>query len=224
MRVAIALPAYNEATVLTEVLRSSKRIGEVTIIIIDDGSTDDTPTIALNEDVRTIRHVCNRGAGAASQTAIEWARMYDYDIIVFMDADGQHEISDVRKLVNEVREGTADIIIGNRFHNDQNSVPGKRILYNRMANVLTNFFCHSSYQDTQSGLRALNKKAIQSLDLKVDGFGFCSEMIIVAENLGLKVKEVPINVKYTTYSMSKGQSFSKGIDTAFQFIWRILFG
>ena len=221
--IVVALPSYNEATVLGQVIEKLRYYTDYTILIIDDGSSDDTPTIAASENVHLVSHVCNRGAGAASQTAIDWAKRKGTEVLVLMDADGQHHFEDVIRLVDAIDSGKGDIIIGNRFHNHNNEIPIQRFYYNQIANALTNFFCKAKYNDTQSGFRALNKKAIHSLQLKVDGFGFCSEMIIVGEDHGLKIHEVPINVTYNSYSMSKGQSFGKGIGTAIQFIWRVLF-
>jgi glycosyltransferase involved in cell wall biosynthesis len=218
----IALPTYNEATVLREVIRLLKESGYHNILIVDDGSKDDTPVIALEEGAILVSHVCNRGAGAASQTALEWARNNSkIRNLVLMDADGQHHVEDIELLIDSLSVNNWDIVIGNRFHGT-NEIPRTRILFNRIANGLTNFFCTQTYKDTQSGFRVLGRRAIEKLDLKVDGFGFCSEMLIVAENLGLEIGEVPIKVSYSAYSMSKGQSLGKGITTALQFFRRIL--
>lgn len=219
----IVLPAFNEGKILRKVVQDLKSIGYRQIHIINDGSTDNTAILAKEEGVDLISHVVNRGAGAASQTAIAMAKQRGWDILVLMDADGQHKVNDVLKLHNHLSMYDFDIVIGNRFVNQTNSIPLSRIWLNRLANKLTNVFCSGHYQDTQSGFRILNRKAIEALDLKVDGFGFCSEMIIVGEKQGLKIGEAPIEVEYSEYSLSKGQSFGKGLSTAFNFIWRVIF-
>lgn len=219
----VALPAYNEANVIQDVLGKLLKLNKVDIIVIDDGSSDKTRAIVHQLGVKTISHACNRGAGAASQTAIEYARNKYFTTLILMDADNQHHISDIERLAKAINDDVADILIGNRFGSINNEVPISRIIFNKIANRMTNLFCTGVYQDTQSGFRALNKKAIDKLNLKVDGFGFCSEMIIVGEQLNLRIHEIPIHVDYTDYSLSKGQSFGKGIVTAFQFIWRIIF-
>ncbi len=219
----IALPAYNEASVLRGVIQELFEHGFENIIIVNDGSSDATLEIAQSMNVTILSHILNRGAGAASQTAIDYAKKKNIQYLLLMDADGQHHTSDILTLFKHIRENEYDIIIGNRFDLSVNEIPRIRIFFNQIANQLTNFFCKKSYSDSQSGFRILNRKAIENLNLKVDGYGFCSEMIIVGENIGLKIGEAPIKVSYTEYSMNKGQSFTNGISTAFNFMWRIIF-
>ena len=220
--IMVALPSFNEEAVIFDVIAALKPVQNVQLVVIDDGSIDDTATLVRNHEVTVIHHACNRGPGAASQSAIEWARKKGADILILMDADGQHREHDIENLIAFLDQSKADIIIGNRFH-DGNKIPRSRRVFNAIANSLTNFFCQNQYRDTQSGFRALGKRAIQKLNLKVDGFGFCSEMIIVAENTGLTISELPISVQYSKYSMSKGQSLGRGITTAFHFLWRVIF-
>lgn len=222
-KVHIALPAFNEASTLHNVLGGLRSSGFQNIIVVNDGSHDETAEIASSLGAVVISHLQNRGAGAASQTSIDYAKRHDVQYLILMDADGQHHTEDALKLLNNMVRSDFDVIIGNRFELEENQIPRTRIILNSMASRLTNIFCKNNYVDTQSGFRILNRKAIESLDLKVDGYGFCSEMIIVGENSGLKIGEVPIRVEYTEYSMSKGQSFANGLTTAFNFIWRILF-
>lgn len=219
----IALPAFNEAKVLKKVLSDLTNHGYNKVIVVDDGSSDKTYEIAKKCGAIVLRHIQNRGAGAASQTAVDFARENGVEFLMLMDADGQHHTKDIENLYAEILKGHHDIIIGNRFDTGMNRIPRIRIIFNRMANMLTNVFCEKNYSDSQSGFRILNRQAIDGLNLKVDGYGFCSEMIIVGENEGLRIGEIPIKVSYTEYSMSKGQSFVKGLSTAFNFLWRIIF-
>ncbi|MDX1686214.1 MAG: glycosyltransferase family 2 protein, partial [Saprospiraceae bacterium] len=209
----IALPAFNEAKVLRSVLTDLRSHGFENIIVVNDGSGDKTGQLAEEMGADVITHIRNRGAGAASQTSISFAREKGINYLLLMDADGQHHSEDAHNLYQEILKGEYDIIIGNRFILEKNEIPRIRIFFNSLANRLTNLFCKNNYSDSQSGFRILNRKAIETLDLKVDGYGFCSEMIIVGEKSGLRIGEVPIKVEYTEYSLGKGQSFANGVNT-----------
>lgn len=219
----IVLPAYNEAKVITKVLQDLRGADYPNICVVDDGSHDNTAQKALNEGAIVLSHLINRGAGAAVQTGIAYAKKNNFRYLLLMDSDGQHLVEDVGKLCEKIEETKADIIIGNRFTHVDNIIPIHRVFYNQMANLFTNFFCNKNYSDTQSGFRLLNKKAIEKLRLKNRGFGFCSEMIIFSEHLNLKIEETPIQVLYSDYSLSKGQSLFVGFKTAGNILWRLIF-
>ena len=119
----IALPAYNEGAVLRSVLEELRAHGFNNIIIIDDGSTDSTRLVAQEQGVTVISHLQNRGAGAASQTAIEFARNKDIKFLLLMDADGQHHSKDIQLLYETIQRTDHDIIIGNRFSLESNKIP-----------------------------------------------------------------------------------------------------
>ena len=221
--ILIILPAYNEAQVIDNVLLDLKKHGYSNICVVDDGSTDDTSKIAHSHKIKVLKHPINRGAGAAIQTGIFYAKNRNFQYAILIDSDGQHFPEDIENLYVEMQNSGADIVIGNRFSNEENDIPNKRLRYNRIANMLTNFFCDNTYSDTQSGFRLLNRRVIEKLELKNRGFGFCSEMIIEAEKLDLKIVETPIKVIYTEYSLHKGQDFREGVRTARSIIWRVLF-
>ncbi len=223
VRVLVILPAYNEGNAITTVIGDIRGAGYENILVVNDGSADNTVKIAKKLNVRIVSHAINRGAGAATQTGIAFAKKHNWNYVLFMDADGQHDITDLETLMNAMLTKNLDIVLGNRFGKTENQIPAMRVFFNTLARVATNIFCSKKVYDTQSGYRLLNRRAIEVLDLKVDGFGYCSEMIIVAEHLGLKVDEVPIGVRYTEYSLSKGQNIFEGISTAFNFIWRVIF-
>jgi len=223
-QILIILPAFNEAEVIAEVLDDIQKEGYQNICLIDDGSTDQTSEVAQNYPIHILTHIINRGAGAAIQTGIQFARNEEFKYVVLIDSDGQHLPGDIHKLYTRMQETDADIVIGNRFFDTDNSIPKRRVAYNRIANVFTNIFCKKDYKDTQSGFRLLNRKAIETIQLQNKGFGFCSEMIIQGEKQSLKIDEVPIRVLYTTYSMAKGQNLRVGVRTARSILWQVLFG
>jgi len=222
--ILIILPAFNEGSVIQDVLLDIRAAGYEQICVVDDGSSDNTSNIARDFGAYLIIHPINRGPGAAVQTGITYAKKHGFEYAVLMDSDGQHLSEDIERLTNEMERTNADIVIGNRFLLKANNVPIIRITYNRLANIFTNCFCKNNYQDTQSGFRLLNRRAIECLQLKNKGFGFCSEMIIASEKANLLITETPIQVLYTAYSMGKGQNLMEGIRTARNILWRIVFG
>lgn len=221
--ILVILPAYNEGKVIGTVLQSVKNEGYHNICVIDDGSTDQTSQIAQNAGVFVLRHLINRGAGAAIQTGLSYAKKEGYPYAVLMDSDGQHFPSDIAHLSEKIVRSQADIVIGNRFMRSKTSIPTHRIIYNNIADLYTNIFCKKNYSDTQSGFRLLNRRAIELLQLKNRDFAFCSEMIFYAEKNKLRIEECPIQVKYTTYSLNKGQNLREGIRTARSILWRVIF-
>lgn len=221
--VLLVLPAYNEAAVITEVINEIRQAIECPILVIDDGSTDDTAQQAQQADVPVLQHPINRGAGAACMTGIAFARLYKHPYVAFMDADGQHLPADLIRMFEQIKATQADLVIGSRFLSKDNQIPGIRRFYNQIANILTNTFCQGSYSDTQSGFRLLGERAIARINLYQDDFSYCSEMIVHAEQEDLKIVECPISVRYTAYSLQKGQDFQVGIKTAFNFLWKLLF-
>jgi len=218
----IYIPAYNEESIIGEVLQTIRQYGYPNLYVIDDGSTDRTAEYARQADSKVIQHLINRGVGAATQTAIEGARRSDCSYMILMDADGQHLPEDMEALIQRMSRGDCDLVIGSRFLGGLSGMPKSRQWFNGLANLLTNLFCKSSYSDTQSGFRMLNRKAIETLQLTLDEYGFCSEMIILAEKGGLKIEEVPTQIVYTSYSLGKGQDFYTGIRTAFSFLWKVI--
>lgn len=215
----ILLPAFNEDKMIQKVIFTINQAGYPNICVINDGSTDYTLQNAQSTGATVLTHFINRGAGAAIQTGIAYARKHLYEYVLMMDSDGQHLVEDIENLCNAMKNTEADIVVGNRFSLKNNSIPRHRIFYNFVANIFTNLFCRNRYKDTQSGFRLLNRKAIDSLELRSRGFAFCSEMLIQADQKELQVVETPIRVVYSDYSMSKGQNLFVGIKTAFDILW-----
>ena len=219
----IVIPAYNEGPVIAEVVSKVIKSGFPNVLVVNDGSKDDTAQQASGAGAKVLSHPINRGAGAAAQTGLTYARRKGWRSIIQIDADGQHHPEDIHRLVQMHAQTDADIILGSRFLDPSPGIPPTRILYNRISNVLTNTFCRRNYSDTQTGFRMINHRAIRNLRLRLDGFGYCSEMIVQAEEKGLKIAEAPIQVTYTDYSLNKGQDLVMGITTAVDLLWKLLF-
>lgn len=190
------------------------------IVVVNDGSTDNTSDVLLNAGVVELRLPINRGVGAAVQLGIRYAKASNYQYLLFMDADGQHVARDIWSLAAKMKETKADVIIGNRFHGAHSSIPLIRIIYNKIANMLT-LLGKTKVSDSQSGFRLLNRASIDNLELELDDYGVCTEMIWKCRKNNLSVDDAPISVRYTKYSMSKGQNLGKGIKTGYSLIKKL---
>lgn len=209
----IIIPAYNEETTIGRVISRVRRRGYHNILVVDDGSTDSTAEQSRRKKAKVVSHVINRGAGAATQTGLEFIRKLGARCAVTIDADEQHDPADIDRLVETVMLEGNNIAIGNRFMKGTNHIPRMRVIFNGIANLITYLFSGSWVSDTQSGLKALDEESIWRINLQRDGFEFCSEIVILANRLHLRIKEIPVSVIYTKASRQKGQNFITGVKT-----------
>ncbi len=218
-KVFIVIPCYNEEKVIKKVIKDIKNEGWKNIILVDDGSTDNTLQKAKEEKVFVLRHVINRGKGAAVKTGLEFAKTKDADIVVTIDGDGQNNPKEIKKMVKKIEEGF-DVVMGTRFKKKKNKIPTFNKLANKFANVLIFLVYGIMVSDSQSGFRAYSKKALKLLDLKMDRYEFDSEVIREIARNKLKYTEIPIDVFYTEYSKSKKQkqNLVNGIKTMVRII------
>lgn len=226
MKICIVLPAFNEAKVIGKVLKELKlelkgiRQAETQIVVIDDGSHDATGEEARKAGALVLRHVLNRGLGGALGTGIAYARNSAADILVTMDSDGQHNPADIAKALKPVISQAADVVIGSRLLG-QKGMPGDRRLINWLSNALTFLFFGIWTSDSQSGFRLLNKKAIQSIELRTQEMEVSSEFFSEIKKNRLRLAEVPIQVIYTDYSRQKGQSNLNGLRILLKLILKL---
>jgi glycosyltransferase involved in cell wall biosynthesis len=207
----IVIPAKNEGSRIGGVLQHLKELEYRNVVVVNDGSTDDTAAVARSYGATVLTHLLNLGAGAATQTGIEYALRQGADVIVTLDGDHQHLPADIRNLITALREKEADIVIGNRFMDKSNDIPWTRQLYNRIANVVAWFFTGLWVNDSQSGMKAMNAAFARRATIHRNGFEFCVEMIKNVKLLKAQWHEAPISVVYTPDTMRKGQSFFSGV-------------
>jgi len=217
MTIAV-IPAYNEETRIASVVGGAKKYVDK-VVVVDDGSDDKTGFKAREAGAQVVRHVENSGAGAATMTGIEAARILGADIIVTIDADEQHDPNDIPLLLASVQEGEVDIVLGNRF-GQRNRIPLIRRVANKIGNVLTFFATGKWVSDSQCGFKVFGPKAIKDIDLKMNGFEFCTEIVRETAQHRWRFKEVPVKVLYSEYTLAKGQSFAHGIKTALKILLR----
>ena len=211
--VCVIVPAYNEATVIKDVIKQSKRVFAkakaagytIDVVLVNDGSKDDTLTQAKKGGAITIDHILNSGAGGATLTGLSYARQHGYDIAATMDADGQHAPEDVLAGIAQIDERQADLLIGSRLI-DSTGMSKTKVLGNKGLSLITKFLFGINVTDSQSGLRIYSRRAIDDLDWKSTGYEFCSEMIWRAKQAGMTIGEYPIKAIYTDYSRAKGQT------------------
>jgi len=205
------IPAYNEEkTIAKVILLAQKHVDAV--VVCDDGSQDLTAEIAQKLGAIVIKHEKNMGYGAAIQTLFEKARALNADLLLTLDADGQHDARGIPKLIQPILENKADIVIGSRFLQKNSGMP----LYRRFGiKVLTSLSNRSRQKgaltDAQCGLRAYNRKAIEDLALNEDGMGVSAEVLLKASAQGLVVTEVPVEVRYEGLETSTHNPFKHGL-------------
>lgn len=216
IRICIVIPAYNEATVIGNVIsevltkiKASRYQGEV--VVINDGSKDTTAEVAKKQGAKVITHILNSGAGSATATGLSYAQQNGFDIAVTMDADGQHAIEDVFNGIKKMVGGDDDLLIGSRLINTK-GMSKVKVLGNRGLSLITYILFGINSTDSQSGLRVFSRKALEQLRWKTSGYEFCSEMLWRANQAGLKISEFPIKAIYTDYSKGKGQNNWNGIN------------
>jgi len=191
----IGIPAYNEEKNIASIVLKLKKIADK-IIVCNDGSTDLTGEICENLDVITIHHDENMGYGAAIRSIFLKARELECDVLITFDADGQHMISDIKKVMQPIENKQCDIVIGSRFLTESNSVPQYRKLGINIITKVTNSSLSEKLTDSQSGFRAYNKNILEKIIPTDTGMGVSTEILIKSSNLGFKISEVPITVSY----------------------------
>ena len=195
MKITVGIPAYNEEKNIAKIIVKLKKTVDQ-IIVCDDGSTDSTYAIAESLGATVIKHPKNLGYGMAIRSIFSKAREINSEILVTIDADGQHKIEDVNKIIKPVVDGQADISIGSRFLEEGDNSPKYRKLGIKIITKVTNSSLSEKITDAQSGFRAYNNKVLQSLTPSDSGMGISTEILIKSSNLGFKIAEVPTEIQY----------------------------
>ena len=195
MKITVGIPAYNEEKNLAKIIVKLKKMVDQ-ILVCDDGSTDSTCAIAESLGVTVIKHPKNLGYGSAIRSIFLKAREINSKVLVTIDADGQHKIEDVNKIIKPIVDGQADISIGSRFLDKHDNAPKYRKLGINIITKVTNSSLSEKITDAQSGFRAYNNKVLQSLTPSDSGMGISTEILIKSSNLGFKIAEVPTEIQY----------------------------
>ena len=196
MKIIIGIPAFNEEKNIAGIISKLKRITK-DIIVCNDGSTDLTADIAEEMGALVINHEKNLGYGGAIRSIFLKAKDLNGDVLVTFDADGQHRIEDVDKVINPILEGQSDIVIGSRFLDDnEKEVPQYRKVGIKVITKITNATIKKDLTDSQSGFRAYSKQVLNEIRPSESGMGVSTEILIKANSKNLKISEVPIKILY----------------------------
>ena len=195
MKITIGIPAYNEEKQLPKILPKLMEITD-SIIICDDGSTDRTSTIAKEFGAKVVKHEKNCGYGAAIKSIFKMASEINSDVLVTFDADGQHRIEDIDKVLQPIKDGESDIVIGSRFLSDNNEVPRYRKFGIKIITQVTNASMKENFTDSQSGFRAYKKQVLENIVLTEQGMGISTEILIKASEKNFRITEIPIKILY----------------------------
>lgn len=222
-KILIIIPAYNESKVIGGVISEVKKAGFTDIIVIDDGSSDATKKAAEDAGAKVYSHSINRGKGAAVKTGLTVAQEKSADIVVTMDGDGQHDASDISKVIEPLINGKYDAVLGTRNY-DRSHIPLIKLIYNNVGNLFTRVLTGRWISDSQSGFRAYSSRVIELVSSVGDKYEYDSEIIREISRHDIRYIEVPINVLYTSYSQNKPnkQTFANGIKTVYRLIWNII--
>lgn len=211
----LIVPCFNEGTVIEEVLRSARGTFP-NIVAVDDGSADNSATAIHRAGAHLVRHPVNLGQGAAIQTGVEYARAQPgARYFVTFDADGQHQVKDVLAMLDRLRSEPVDIVVGTRFgrpRGDDDQVPLIKRVVLRTVVLLSPRTRRLGLTDAHNGLRAFNRRVAEDLNLRMNGMSHASEFVELMDSRGWRVAEQPVDILYTEYSMSKGQSLLNGIN------------
>lgn len=219
-RTWVVVPALNEAGRIGAVVRSLVALG-LNVVVVDDGSADDTLQVAIDNGATALRHVINRGQGAALQTGLEYVVGKNAEVVVTFDADGQHDAKDIAALTAPILEREADVVLGSRFLSESGAVglPVLRRWILKAGVVFTRVTTGLQLTDTHNGIRAFSFDAARKIRIEEDRMSHASDLLQQIASLNLRFKESPVSVHYTADSLAKGQSNS----AAFGIFARLIF-
>ena len=220
----VVVPAYREEPVVGHVVAGLRKVFD-NVVCVDDGSRDGSAAAAEAAGARVVRHPVNLGQGAALQTGIEFALLDEgMRYVVTFDADGQHRVADAVRMVELLRTGAYDVVLGSRFLGDATGMSRGRRLLLRAAALATRVTAGIAVTDAHNGLRALTREFARRLDIAIPGMAHASEITGAVRRLEARWVEVPVTIDYTDYSRAKGQRSINSVNIAFDVSVHQLFG
>ena len=216
----LVVPVYNEATVIADVVREARKTFP-NIVCVDDGSRDDSAGEIRLGGAHLVRHPVNLGQGAALQTGVEYARSQPgAKYFATFDADGQHQVEDVERMVQRLRDEPLDIVVGTRFHGDEGDIPFLKRVVLKTVVFLSPTLRKLKLTDAHNGLRVFNKTVADGMNITLNGMGHASQIVEMIARNRWRVAEEPVTILYTEYSMAKGQSLINGVNILFDTVLR----
>lgn len=211
----LIIPCFNEGSVIGDVITNA-RASFPNIVAVNDGSADNSAAAIHAAGAHLVNHPVNLGQGAAIQTGVEYARAQPgAKIFVTFDADGQHQVKDVVAMVERLRAEPVDIIVGTRFgrpRSEDDQVPLIKRIVLKTVVALSPRTRRLGLTDAHNGLRVFNRTVAEQLNLRMNGMSHASEFVRLMDDHSWRVSEQPVDILYTEYSMSKGQSLFNGVN------------
>ncbi len=216
---SIVIPLYNESEVISDVLQELKdKYPDFAIVVVDDSSTDNSYTKACIENIHLLRHTINLGQGAALQTGIEYAMKLGCRYVVTFDSDGQHNPDDIKPFIDELKKGEYDIILGSRFLGTTENMPIAKKYLLKLSRIFTFLSTGLLLTDSHNGFRAINIEKFPNFEITQNRMAHASEIISIIKNLKMNYKEMPCHIRYTSYTIKKGQSMFNSINIVIDYI------
>lgn len=206
----VVVPAYNEAERIGRTLESLLAVAS-SVVVVDDGSADNTAEVALRYPVWVLRHPVNLGQGAAIQTGITFALRQGADDVATFDADGQHDPSDLIRMLQTLRESGADYALGSRFLGRAEGIPFTRKVMLKAAVWYTRIMSGIHVTDTHNGIRLMTRRGAERIHITMNRMEHASEILDQIARSGLRYIEVPVTIRYSQASLAKGQKSTAAI-------------
>jgi glycosyltransferase involved in cell wall biosynthesis len=217
--VLVIVRAFNEAGAIAPVLDALGARGYA-VLVVDDGSSDRTAELARERGALVVRHPINLGPGAALATGLAAGSRGTASVVATFDADGQHDVNDLPRILAPLAEGRADVVFGSRFlrAEDRRRIPWSRRLLLRGAVLVNALLTRRLLTDAHNGLRAMTRAAASSIELHESGFAYATELLEQVHRRGFRLLEVPVSVSYTRHSMRKGQTGWNAVNVVLDFL------
>lgn len=222
-QVWVVVPAFNEGEIIASVV-SDLRVEGYRVVVVDDGSVDDTSERALRSTAHVCRHIMNLGQGAALQTGIRYALARGAEYVVTFDGDGQHGCRDIRRLLQALMTEKTDVALGTRFKGEGRAVgipPARRLLL-KIATAYTRLTVRIRVTDTHNGLRAFTRSAASKLDITQNRMAHATQILGQIREHGMRYAEVPVTIYYTEYSLKKGQTMVNSVNVLWESLVELL--
>jgi len=218
----IIIPAYNEEGSIGQVLEDF-RGKPFSVLVVDDCSRDNTKSVALSYPITLVTHIINLGQGAALQTGFEYVTQYtDAKYVVTFDSDGQHDVNDIRNLIEPLMNCGFDVSLGSRFLDTNRliDIPVAKWIVLKLGILFTRLTTGLKVTDTHNGLRGFSIEALRKINISHDRMAHASEILMQVSKHNIRWVEVPVAIRYTEYSKKKGQS----VFNVFDILWDLFFG
>lgn len=222
MKLFVVIAAFNEEKQIASVIKGLQKKGYKNIVVVDDGSSDNTFDILSKQKVIALKHIVNRGQGASLKTGIDVALLHGADRICTFDADGQHHPEDIPRLMKALDKSHADVALGSRFLKQDSNTPAIRKMILKMGTWIVWLMYGIKLTDSHNGFRIFSRKAAQMINITSDRMEHASQIVEEIHAKKIPYVEVPVTITYSDYSKAKGQSSLASIKIGLKMLFRKL--